>query len=100
MSDEEIDAYPPWNFSWVIPNELAGMAYPRNKENLRFLVNEGIKHLITLSPEKKPPIMEVPEIEWKEIAVDEFEAPSMKNIKDFVEYCTRCRIKGEVCKYK
>lgn len=96
MSDEEIDSYPPWNFSWVIPKELAAMAHPRNKENLRFLVNEGIKHLVTLSPEKKPPVTDVPELNWTVIDVDEFEAPTMRNIKDFMDICKRCSSKSEV----
>lgn len=93
---EEVDSYPPYNFSWVIPKELAAMAYPRNKEHLKFLVEEGIKHLVTLCPEKKPPIEECKELKWAEIAVDEFEPPTMRNIKDFLDYCTKCRAKGEV----
>ncbi|RVE40579.1 hypothetical protein evm_014771 [Chilo suppressalis] len=36
----EVDAYPPLKFSWLIPKKLAAMAFPRNKENLKFLVNQ------------------------------------------------------------
>lgn len=96
MSDVEVDSYPPWNFSWVVPNKLAAMAYPRNKENLKYLVDEGIRHLVTLSPEKKPPIREYPLLDWTEIPCDEFEAPTLKDIKDFVELCRKCQVKGQV----
>lgn len=93
---EEVDSYPPWNFSWVVPNELAVMAHPRNVENMRWIEEQGIKHLITLSPEKRPPLGATPNLEWSEIAVDEFEPPTIKQIKQFIETCQRCQLKNEV----
>lgn len=100
MSEEqaevEVDSYPPWNFSWVVDNELAAMAFPRTVENLRWIAEQGIKHLVTLSPEKQPPIDSTTSFAWTVIPVDEFEPPSIKQIKQFIEICQRCQLKNEV----
>uniref|UniRef100_A0A673JWF2 Dual specificity protein phosphatase 23 n=1 Tax=Sinocyclocheilus rhinocerous TaxID=307959 RepID=A0A673JWF2_9TELE len=46
-------AQPP-NFSWVDPGKVAGLAMPRMTAHYQYLLNNGIKHLVTLS-ERKPP---------------------------------------------
>jgi len=94
-SDEDT-TYPPWNFSWVVPNELAVMAHPRNYENMKWLEDEGIRHLITLSPERKPPLDAGTKMQWSEIPVEEFEAPTNRQIIQFIELCQRSQIKNEV----
>lgn len=92
-----IEGYPPWNFTWVISGELAAMAWPQTTENLQYLVNVGIRHLITLSPEKRPSdIYKFPELQWSEIPIQEFEAPTIKQIKKFIDLCQRSKIKNEV----
>lgn len=92
MSDEE-EVYPPWNYSWVVDKELAAMALPRNEANMRFLEREGIKHLITLSPEKLPPYTKSYKFDWTVIPCKEFEAPSVKDVVKFIDVCQRCYIK-------
>lgn len=94
---EDEPAYPPWNFSWVVKGELAAMAWPQTVENVRYVVQQGINHLITLSPEKKPPsVGKFPQLKWTVIPVEEFEAPTIKQIKAFIEICQRAVIKHEV----
>ncbi|GJQ76669.1 hypothetical protein Trydic_g15526 [Trypoxylus dichotomus] len=93
--EEEVDSYPPWNFSWVVPNKLAAMAWPQNKENLRYIYEEGIRHLVTLSPEKLPPIEEFPQLEWTQIPITEFDAPTIKDILKFIDICQRCELKDQ-----
>ncbi|CAH1640593.1 unnamed protein product [Spodoptera littoralis] len=83
--DIEVDAYPPLKFSWVIPKKIAAMAFPRNKENLKFLINQGITHLVTLTAGKKPPVDDMPRLRWTEIPVEEFEVPNVEQIKQFIE---------------
>lgn len=95
--EEEVDSYPPWNFSWVVDNQLAAMAWPQNKENLRYIFEEGVRHLVTLSPEKQPPIDEFPQLEWTSIPISEFEAPTIKDIVKFIDVCQKCQIKNQVC---
>lgn len=94
----EVDAYPPLKFSWVIPKKLAAMAFPRNKENLQFLVNQGIDHLVTLTAGKKPPVDDMPTLMWTEVPIEEFELPTIEQIKKFIEICKRADKNGEVNK--
>lgn len=94
----EVDAYPPLKFSWVIPKKLAAMAFPRNKENLQFLVNQGITHLITLTAGKKPPVDDMPRLRWSEVPIEEFELPTLEQIKKFIDICKRADKNEEVNK--
>lgn len=94
--DIEVDSYPPLKFSWVIPKKLAAMAFPRNKENLKFLVNQGITHLVTLTADKKPPVDDIARLRWTEVPVEEFEAPNVEQIKKFIELCKKADKNGEV----
>ncbi|XP_044264161.1 dual specificity protein phosphatase 23-like [Tribolium madens] len=82
---------PPYNFSWFVEGELACMAWPQTVYNLEFLRREGIAHLVTLSPEKLPPIGDFPQMGWTRIDVEEFEAPSLNDIIKFIEICEKCK---------
>ncbi|KAL0270267.1 UNVERIFIED_CONTAM: hypothetical protein PYX00_007733 [Menopon gallinae] len=86
---------PPWNFYWVAKGELAGMAWPQSTDNIRYLIDRGIKHLVTLSPEKRPPVSDFPGMEWTEIPVAEFEAPTLDQIREFVAICERHRQRNQ-----
>lgn len=85
---------PPYNFSWIVEKELAGMAWPQTVSNLEFLIQEGISHLVTLSPEKIPP--KHPNLQWTKIDVEEFEAPTIDDIIRFIEICEKCRASKQV----
>lgn len=91
-----VDAYPPLKFSWVIPKKLAAMAFPRNKENVQFIVNQGITHLVTLTEDKKPPVEDVARLNWTEIPIEEFGVPDLDQIKKFIDVCKRADKNGEV----
>lgn len=95
---EYSDSYAPWNFSWVVRDELAAMSCPSSTGNLRFLVEQGIKHLITLSPEKRPPIHSFPDLKWSQIPVKEFDPPTISQINKFIELCERSKIQNQVNK--
>lgn len=96
----EENIYPPWNFSWIVENQLAAMAWPQTIGNLKYLYEEqGIKHLVTLSPEKRPPIYDYLKLDWTEIAIEEFEAPTVKDILKFIDVCQRCHIKNQVSEF-
>lgn len=92
----EEDSYPPCNFSWFVDNKVAGMACPQNVGNLNYLADCGIKHLVTLSPERIPPLLECnKKIRWSRIPVKEFEAPTLKQIIKFIGICKNAEITGE-----
>ncbi|XP_041968223.1 dual specificity protein phosphatase 23-like isoform X2 [Aricia agestis] len=92
----EVDAYPPLKFSWVIPKKIAAMAFPRHVENLKFLVNQGITHLVTLTAGKKPPVDDMPCLKWTEIPVEEFEVPTIEQIEKFIDICKKADKNNEV----
>lgn len=94
--DIEVDAYPPLKFSWVIPKKIAAMAFPRNKENLKYLVNQGITHLVTLTAGKKPPVDDISRLRWSEVPVEEFETPNVDQVKKFIDVCKKSDKNGEV----
>jgi len=86
----------PFNFSWVVQGELAAMGWQHMPSNLRFLEKEGVKFLVTLSPEKRPPIHTFPDLRWSEIPIQEFCSPSVSQIKAFMDICQEFRTKKEV----
>ncbi|XP_052740475.1 dual specificity protein phosphatase 23 [Bicyclus anynana] len=89
--------YPPYNFSWLIENKIAGMGCPQTAANLNYLADVGINHLITLSAEKIPPILECSrKLKWTEIRIKESAAPTLRQIIKFIEICERAEINGEI----
>ncbi|VVD00039.1 unnamed protein product, partial [Leptidea sinapis] len=90
-------SYPPYNFSWFVEGKIAGMGWPQTVENLNYLADVGITKLITLSPEKLPPILECEKsLKWTEIRIKEFGAPTLKQIIKFIEICKKAEMMGEV----
>ncbi|KAK4885159.1 hypothetical protein RN001_001430 [Aquatica leii] len=79
------------NFTWVINNELAAMDCPESESDITFLTNAGIQHLITLSPETLPSNSCNTTLDRTNIFVEEFEAPSLKQILQFLCICKKCR---------
>ncbi|XP_049701509.2 dual specificity protein phosphatase 23 [Helicoverpa armigera] len=94
---KEYESYPPYNFSWFIENKIAAMGFPQTVENLNYLADVGVNHLITLSPERIPPILECEKkMKWSEIRIKEFGVPTLKQILKFIEICERAEMRGEV----
>lgn len=97
QQNEEYESYPPYNFSWFIEGKIAAMGWPQTVANLNYLADAGIDHLVTLSPEKRPPILECKKkLRWTEVRIKEFGAPTLKQILKFIEICERAEIRGEV----
>ncbi|XP_047540164.1 phosphatidylglycerophosphatase and protein-tyrosine phosphatase 1-like [Vanessa atalanta] len=91
------DSYPPFNFSWFIENKIAAMGCPQKVANLNYLADVGITHIITLSPERIPPLMFCKRrLKCTKIPIKEFGAPTMKQIIKFIELCKKAEITGEI----
>jgi len=103
MSDRPVTPAPPeWtsydapiNFTWVIPDELCGMGWPKSRDQVRFLVDQGIDHLVTLSPEKIPPHYAFPNLRHTLIPVEDFTGPTIPEIQKFIEITDDARKEGE-----
>ncbi len=77
----------PRNFSWLIAGRIAALAFPDKREDLEFLVEQGIKYLITLTAEMKPKVEEVPALVGVDISVEDFGTFSMEQVKEFIKIC-------------
>lgn len=87
---------PPSNFSWVEPGKLAGLALPRAPADYRYLLDNGIKHLVCLC-ERKPPYYDTcPEVTLHHIKMADFTAPSPDQIQRFLSIVEESNAKGEV----
>ncbi|XP_041109308.1 dual specificity protein phosphatase 23b [Polyodon spathula] len=87
-------ATPP-NFSWVEPNKLAGMALPRMPGHYQYLLDNGIRHLVTLC-ERMPPYHDTcPGVTLHHIRIHDFCSPTMDQIKRFLAIVEEANAKGE-----
>ncbi len=85
----------PPNFTWVGQDELAGMGWPKSRDQVRFLVEQGIDHLVTLSADKIPPHYAFPELKWSLIPVEDFHGPAIRDIRLFLNIMDEARMAGE-----
>ncbi len=85
----------PPNFTWVGQDELAGMGWPKSRDQVRFLVEQGIDHLVTLSSDKIPPHYAFPELKWSLIPVEDFHGPTVRDIRRFLNIMDDARREGE-----
>lgn len=82
---DSVEGLAPWNFKWIVHGELAIMGYPKSKENIKYLVDQRIIHLVSLSPEKQPPFEFFPfNFRWTPIDVLEFQPPTNEQIQAFI----------------
>ncbi len=86
------------NFSWLIKDEIAGMARPHSTiKDLGILKNkEDIEAIVSLTeiPFNKV-LIEKFGFEVKHIPVKDFNAPRIEQIEDFLEFAERIRSVGK-----
>lgn len=78
------------NFSWVIPGELAGSAFPAEEGALAWLASQGIRALISLA-EEAPAGLETEQIEGLHLPIRDFSAPASELIDRAVAFVERQR---------
>ncbi|KAF2356659.1 Dual specificity phosphatase catalytic domain [Trinorchestia longiramus] len=79
----------PYNFSWMVEGELCACAQPDRRAHMEFLKKAGVRHLVCLS-EDLPPAYH-PDLRVHTIPVQEFEPPTLQQIKKFIKVCERAR---------
>ena len=84
----------PQGFSWVEEKRLAGTSVPVSQEHLEALVQEGVAHLVSLSPETPPP-KPIDGLKITFIPVEDFEAPDSGDFTRFFELCERAHALGQ-----
>ncbi len=85
------------NFSWLIEDEIAGMAKPASSVyDFEFLKDKGFEVIVSLT---EFPLSEVLIEEFgftvKHIPIRDFEAPTLEQIEDFVAFAVKVRAEGK-----
>ncbi|HHT9133340.1 MAG TPA: dual specificity protein phosphatase 23 [Candidatus Avalokitesvara rifleensis] len=85
------------NFSWLVPDEIAGMARPASKvSDFEFLKERDIDAIVSLteSPLSNTLIEEFG-FEYKHVPVEDLTAPTLEQIDEFVEFAVRMKKMGK-----
>jgi atypical dual specificity phosphatase len=84
-------------FSWIVDGELAAMPLPgRNRrltEDVDFLQHEGVRTVISLTED--PPSFEEASIRQVRIPIEDFTAPTLQQMIEFVDVVSDSTERGE-----
>lgn len=75
----------PSNFSWVIVNKLAASGRPTSKREVEWLVEQGIKSILTLT-EKRLPHSWLDEICYKHVPMPDHKPPPLLSLEEAVDF--------------
>ena len=76
----------PTNFSWVEENLLAGSGLPVTKNEVDWLVSQGIKSIITVREEPLPKEWISEGIDYFHLPVDDFDSPTPEDIERAITF--------------
>lgn len=81
----------PQNFSFVLPNQLAGMAFPGTdgslESDLDFLVDQGIRALVTLTMRQpNPQAVRARGLKSLHLPINDFSPPKQSQVDAFVHF--------------
>lgn len=86
----------PPNFSWVIPGRLAGLALPRVPAHYQFLLEQGVRHLVSLTERGPPHGDSCPGLKLHRLRIADFCPPAPEQIDRFVQIVDEANARGEV----
>ncbi|HEY9406178.1 MAG TPA: dual specificity protein phosphatase 23 [Nitrososphaera sp.] len=77
----------PTNFSWVKEGKLAGSGLPVNEEEFKWLVDKGIKSIVTVREVPLPSKwFDGSEIDYLHLMVEDYGAPSVEVMDEAIDY--------------
>ncbi|XP_029882743.1 dual specificity protein phosphatase 23 isoform X1 [Aquila chrysaetos chrysaetos] len=85
----------PPNFSWVAEGRLAGLGMPREPGHYRFLLGQGVRHLVSLSERAPPHHGCCPAIRLHRLRVPDFSPPTPGQIQSFLQLVEEANARGE-----
>jgi atypical dual specificity phosphatase len=87
----------PRNFSWLLPDEIAGMARPASAvSDFEFLRELGIDAIVSLTEHPLHiALIEEFGFEYKHVPIVDLTAPSLEQIEEFVQFATKIRQEGK-----
>lgn len=86
----------PPNFSWVLPGRLAGLALPRLPAHYQFLLDQGVRHLVSLTERGPPHNDSCPGLTLHRLSIPDFRPPAPEQIDRFVQIVDEANAQGEV----
>ena len=86
----------PPNFSWVLPSRLAGLALPRLPAHYQFLLDQGVRHLVSLTERGPPHSDSCPGLTLHRLRIPDFCPPGPEQIDRFVKIVDEANASGEV----
>lgn len=86
----------PPNFSWVLPGRLAGLALPRLPAHYQFLLDRGVRHLVSLTERGPPHSDTCPGLTLHRLRIPDFCPPAPEQIDRFVRIVDEANARGEV----
>jgi atypical dual specificity phosphatase len=75
----------PTNFSWLIEEKLAGSGIPTSLEEFHWIVNQGVKSIVTMT-ENSLPDEWVQSIDYLHVPTPDLTAPDMDKIESTVDF--------------
>ncbi|XDA70680.1 hypothetical protein R6Z07F_001058 [Ovis aries] len=85
----------PPNFSWVLPSRLAGLALPRLPAHYQFLLDQGVRHLVSLTERGPPHSDSCPGLTLHRLRIPDFCPPGPEQIDRFVKIVQEANARGE-----
>lgn len=85
----------PPNFSWVLPGRLAGLALPRLPAHYQFLLDLGVRHLVSLTERGPPHSDSCPGLTLHRLRIPDFCPPAPEQIDQFVKIVDDANARGE-----
>ena len=82
LTEEEKQSFVLPNFSWLIENCLAGVAYPRSEDALVLLQKQGVQALLNLSEEALPAeVLRKYRLQAEHLPIADFTAPTLEQVE-------------------
>jgi len=75
----------PTNFSWLIEDELAGCGMPTTFEELDWVLQKGVKSIVTMT-ENALPDSWIEDVNYLHVPTEDLSAPDMEKIDSTVNY--------------
>ena len=75
----------PTNFSWLIDNKLAGSGMPTTINEINWILNQGVKSIITMT-ENALPESWVKDTKYLHVPTEDLSAPDIEKIDEAVDF--------------
>ncbi|XP_036986601.2 dual specificity protein phosphatase 23 isoform X2 [Artibeus jamaicensis] len=85
----------PPNFSWVLPGRLAGLALPSSPAHYQFLLDLGVRHLVSLTERRPQHTDSCPGLTLHRLRIPDFCPPDPEQIDRFVQIVDEANARGE-----